>query len=317
MLVAEQTSDAPREEPRPKEEENPMGSIDGKVALVTGGAQGIGYAITRKLVSEGAKVVFADVDADASAQVEQELGEAAKSHVGDLLDPDTPKGLIDTALNTFGSPDIIVNNAGFHWDAAFHKMTEKQWTAMIDIHMTVPFRILQAAAPYMFEAAKQDAAAGREVMRKVVNVSSLAASFGSVGAANYAAAKSGMIGLTKTLAKEWGPRKICVNAAAFGIIQTRFGMPQGEQNRITVGGEQVQMGVPEKTLKAMGIAVDSDKELKGEEIYTPKEIKHIPLGRAGHIDEAAGLVYFLCSPLSDYVTGQVMAASGGGAGGMS
>jgi 3-oxoacyl-[acyl-carrier protein] reductase len=290
-----------------------MNSLEGKVAVVTGGAQGIGYAITKILANHGAKVVFADVDGEASAKVEQELGSSAKAHVGDLLDPEVPKALIDTAVDAFGGVDIVVNNAGYHWDAMFHKMSEKQWQAMLDIHMTVPFRVLQAAAPVMFAAATEDAKAGREVMRKVVNVSSLAASFGNIGASNYSAAKAGMIGLTKSLAKEWGPRKICVNSAAFGVIQTRLGLPQSEQNQIKVGGEEVSLGVPVKTLHAMGI----DHETETGDIYKPREIKQIPLGRAGPIDEAAGLVYFLCSPLSDYVTGQVMSASGGSGGGMS
>jgi 3-oxoacyl-[acyl-carrier protein] reductase len=292
-------------------------SLQGKIAIVTGGAQGIGYAVTKKLVSEGAQVMFADVDAAAAKNVETELGEAAVSYVADLLDPATPAALVAAAISRFGGLDIIVNNAGFHWDAMLHRMTDEQWQAMLDIHVTVPFRILRAAAPHLFAVAKQDTEAGREIMRKVVNVSSLAASFGNIGAANYSAAKAGVIGLTKALAKEWGPHKINVNAAAFGVIQTRFGLPQGEQNRINVGGQQVQMGVPLKTLKAMGIDTDPSKNYGPEEIYRPRVITKIPLGRAGHIREAADTVFFLCSPLSDYVTGQVLVASGGSGGGMS
>lgn len=290
--------------------------LEGKVALVTGGAQGIGYAVTRKLVREGASVMFADVDGAAAQRVEAELGTAAVAHVGDLLDPAVPGELVDGAMARFGTIDIIVNNAGFHWDSLLHHMTDAQWQAMLDIHMTVPFRILRAAAPHLFAAAERDAAAGVERMRKVVNVSSLAASFGNIGAANYSAAKAGVIGLTKALAKEWGPLKINVNAVAFGIIQTRFGLPQGEHNRIKVGGKDIQMGVPEKSLNRMGVEVDPAKVYSEEDTYTPRAIKQIPLGRAGHIAEAADTVYFLCSPLSDYVTGQVVVASGGAAGGM-
>jgi 3-oxoacyl-[acyl-carrier protein] reductase len=260
--------------------------------------------------------VFADVDEASAHRVEAELGAAAVAHVGDLLDPAVPGELVNNAMAKFGGIDIIVNNAGFHWDALLHRMTDAQWQAMLDMHMTVPFRILRAAAPHLFDAAERDAAAGIERMRKVVNVSSLAASFGNVGAVNYSAAKAGVIGLTKALAKEWGPRKINVNAVAFGIIQTRFGLPQGEHNRIKVGGQEIQMGVPEKRLNRIGIEVDPARTYTAEDTYTPRTIKQIPLGRAGHITEAADTIYFLCSPLSDYVTGQVVVASGGIAGGM-
>ncbi|SNS78712.1 SDR family NAD(P)-dependent oxidoreductase [Sphingopyxis indica] len=294
-----------------------MGTLDNKVALVTGGAQGIGYAVVQKLASEGARILVVDLDEAAAAAVKSELGDAVTTFTGDLLDPAVPGAAVDAAVEGFGGLDIIVNNAGFHWDSMLHKMTDEQWQAMLDIHVTVPFRILRAAAPHLFAAAAADAAAGVEVMRKVVNVSSLAASFGNIGAANYSAAKAGVIGLTKALAKEWGPHKINVNAAAFGIIQTRFGLPQGEQNRITVGGREVQMGVPHKTLAKRGVTVDPGREYSRDEIYKPRPFKQIPLGRAGHITEAAGAVYFLCSPLSDYVTGQVVSASGGASGGMS
>lgn len=294
-----------------------MSSMQGKVALVTGGAQGIGYAVTKKLVSEGARVLFVDLDQAAAARVEQELGGQVSAFVTDLLRPEASSEAVEAAVARFGGLDVVVNNAGFHWDAPLHKMSDAQWQAMLDIHMTVPFRILRAAAPHFFAAAEKDAAAGIECMRKVVNVSSLAASFGNIGAANYSAAKAGVIGLTKALAKEWGPRKINVNAVAFGVIQTRFGLPQSDQNKIVVGGQEVQMGVPLKTLKKMGIEVDPSKSHTEEEVYKPRAIDRIPLGRSGHISEAADTIYYLCSPLSDYVTGQVIVASGGSSGGMS
>lgn len=294
-----------------------MNTLKDKVALVTGGAQGIGYAVTKKLISEGAKVLFVDIDQSAADKVGAELGAAAAPFVGDLLDPAVPGAAVEAAVSQLGALDIIVNNAGFHWDAPVHKMTDAQWQAMLDIHMTVPFRILRAAAVHLFRSAEEDAAAGVENMRKVVNVSSLAGSFGNVGAANYSAAKAGVIGLTKALAKEWGPRKINVNAVAFGIIQTRFGLPQSDLNRIKVGGQEVQMGVPAKTLEKMGIEVDPHRKYTTEEMYKPRAIKTIPLGRAGHISDAADTIFYLCSPLSNYVTGQVLAASGGAGGGMS
>lgn len=292
-------------------------SLEGKVAIVTGGAQGIGYAVTKKLVYEGACVLFADIDATAARIVEQELGSSAIAFVGDLLATGTPEALVAQAVERFGALDIVVNNAGFHWDSLVHKMSDAQWQAMLDIHMTVPFRILRAAGPHFIQAAQREAQAGREVFRKVVNVSSLAGSFGNVGAANYSAAKAGVIGLTKALAKEWGPYKVNVNAAAFGIIQTRLGLPQGQHNRVTIGGNDVQLGVSDRVLKAMGISEERKPEDLVESVYEPRAIKNIPLGRAGHISEAADTVFYLCSPLSNYVTGQVLAASGGSAGGMS
>lgn len=292
-------------------------SLEGKVAVVTGGAQGIGYATVRKLASEGAFVVLADLDQNAATAVVDELGAHVSAYVGDLLNPEVPERLIAHAVEHFGGLDIVVNNAGFHWDSLLHKMSDAQWQAMLDIHMTVPFRMMRAASPHFFAAAEKDAAEGREVFRKVVNVSSLAASFGNVGAANYSAAKAGVIGLTKAVAKEWGPHKVNVNAVAFGVIQTRFGLPQGTQSRIAVGGTEVQMGVPAKRLAAFGIEADPDRIYSADEIYRPRAMKGIPLGRAGHISEAADTIYFLCSPLSNYMTGQVIAASGGAAGGMS
>jgi 3-oxoacyl-[acyl-carrier protein] reductase len=294
-----------------------MHAMKDKVALVTGGAQGIGYAVTRKLAAEGAKVLFVDVDPKAAAAVEAELGGSASAFIGDLLDPAIPAAAVEAAVGRFGGLDVVVNNAGFHWDAMLHKMTDDQWQAMLDIHMTAPFRILRAAAPHFFEAARKDAAEGVETFRKVVNVSSLAASFGNVGAANYSAAKAGVIGLTKALAKEWGAHKVNVNAVAFGVIQTRFGLPQGEQNKIAVGGHEVQMGVPAKRLASLGVTVEPGRQYAAEEIYKPREMRGVPLGRAGHISEAADTIYYLCSPLSNYVTGQVIAASGGAPGGMS
>jgi 3-oxoacyl-[acyl-carrier protein] reductase len=291
--------------------------LDGRVAVVTGGARGIGYGTTRKLVQEGARVCFADLDEAAAKDVAEEFGDSVEPFVADLLDPAAPARLVEAAVGRFGALDIVVNNAGFYWDSLLHKMSDEQWQAMLDIHMTVPFRVLRAAAPHFFAAAKADAEAGVERFRKVVNVSSLGAVFGNVGAANYSAAKAGAIGLTKALAKEWGRHKINVNAVAFGVIQTRFGLPQGAHNRLHVGGHDVQMGVSAKRLKQMGIEVDPDRAWSAEDTYRPRPLPGVPLGRAGTIDEAASTIFYLCSPLSDYVTGQVIAASGGAPGGMS
>ena len=255
-----------------------MGELEGKVALVTGSGQGIGEAVVRRLAADGAKVVVTDLDGDRAAAVADELGGAV--HVGDLIRPGVCDELVATALEAFGRLDVVVNNAGFVQDAPLHKITDEQFQAMLDIHTVVPFRVLRAAAPHLREAAKADLAEGREVFRKVVNVVSLAGVMGNAGQAAYAAAKGGAVGLTKSLAKEWGPLHINVNAVAFGLIETRM-----------------TAGLPERAREALA--------------------QHIPLGRGATPDEAARGIHFLCSPGSDYVHGQVLPVSGGLSVGMS
>jgi 3-oxoacyl-[acyl-carrier protein] reductase len=249
-----------------------MGELDAKVAVVTGSARGIGESAARKLAAAGAKVVVSDIDADVANAVAEDIGGVA--HVGDLVAPGACDELIATALDTFGKLDIVVNNAGVVRDAPLHRITDEQFQAMLDIHTIVPFRVLRAAAPHLREAAKADLAEGREVFRKVVNVVSLAGMMGSAGQAAYAAAKGGTVGLTRSLAKEWGALKINVNCVAFGFIETRM-----------------TAGLPEEVVKAFA--------------------KNIPLGRGATPDEAARGIYYLCSPGSDYVHGQVLAVSGG------
>jgi 3-oxoacyl-[acyl-carrier protein] reductase len=254
-----------------------MGELDGKVAVVTGSGRGIGEAAARKLAAAGARVLVGDIDADVAAAVAREIGGAA--HVGDLTAPGACDALIAAAIDAFGRLDIVVNNAGVVRDAPLHKITDEQFQAMLDIHTIVPFRVLRAAAPHLREAAKADLAAGREVFRKVVNVVSLAGVMGNAGQAAYAAAKGGTVGLTRSLAKEWGPLKINVNAVAFGLIETRM-----------------TAGLPDAARDALA--------------------QHIPLGRGATAEEAARGIYYLCSPGSDYVHGQVVAVSGGLAVGM-
>ena len=249
-----------------------MGELDGKVAVITGSGRGIGEAAARKLAANGARIIVSDVDRDVAETVAAEIDGIA--HVGDLVAPGACDELIDAALESFGRLDIVVNNAGVHCDAPFHEITDEQMQQMLDIHTIVPMRILRAAAPYLQNAARADLAAGREVFRKVVNVSSLAGLMGSPGQAAYAAAKAGAIGLTRSLAKEWGPLKINVNAIAFGMIETRM-----------------TADLPDAARQAVS--------------------QLIPLGRGATPDEAANGIYYLCSPGSDYVHGQVLAVSGG------
>jgi len=285
--------------------------LAGQTAIVTGGGNGIGRATAEILAANGASVVVVDLDAEKAAQVAAEIGGGASAFGSDLTDPAAPDKLIADVAEAGNGIDIIVNGAGYFWDAPVHKMTDEQFQAMLDIHLLAPFRICRAAAPYFRDQGKRDAAEGTVRHRKIVNVTSLAASFGNPGAANYAAAKAGLIGLTKTLALEWGSANVNVNAVAFGVIQTRFGAPQSEQNTIEVGGRTIPLGVPDKTLQAMGFDPTEQRDL-----YAPRKIPGSALGRTGTIGEAADTIFWLASPLSNFVTGQVVAVSGGARGGL-
>jgi len=271
-----------------------MGKLEGKVALVTGSGRGIGRAIALKLASEGARVVVNDLDAAPGEAVADEIRAAGGEAIavnGSVAEPGFADRFVRAATETFGGLDIIVNNAGYTWDSTIQKMTDEQFQAMLDVHLVAPFRILRAAAGPIRERAKQEAAEGRRVMRKVVNITSIAGTDGNAGQAGYSSAKSGVNGLTKTMAKEWGRYNVTVNSVGFGMIETRLTQPLGPQSSINVEGRQIAVGVQPK-------ALDSVKVL-------------CPLGRAGTVEEAAGAVLFFCSPLSDYVTGEVLLCSGG------
>ena len=153
--------------------------------------------------------------------------------------------------------------------------------------------------------------------RKTVMVSSMAGEWGLDGAANYAAAKAGVLGLMRSLAQEWGAMRVNVNAVAFGIIQTRFGLPQSEHEVIHTGGRTIHVGMPAKQAQRMGVTIDTDLPPTDAEVYAPKPLPGLVLGRTGTIGEAADAVFWLCSPLSNYVTGQVIPVNGGARGGMS
>jgi 3-oxoacyl-[acyl-carrier protein] reductase len=265
--------------------------VEGQVAIVTGAGRGIGLATARKLSSQGASVVVSDMDRDAVYEAAASLGGDVAGHDGDLTQPGTAEALVNTAIERWGRLDIVVNNAGYTLDAPLHRLDPERFQRMLDIHVLAPFRVLAAAAPHLREPAKHEAAAGREVFRKVVNVSSLAGTMGNAGQANYAAAKAGVVGLTKTLAKEWGPLKVNVNAVAFGMIETRLSAEKDGDSVIEIAGRDIPVGIPAEAREAL--------------------TSLIPLGRAGTADEAAAAVFFLCSPWSDYITGQVLTVSGG------
>jgi 3-oxoacyl-[acyl-carrier protein] reductase len=268
-----------------------MGELDEKVAIVTGAGHGIGEQTAHKLSAAGARVVVSDIDADAANEVVSALEGEAVAHSGDLTKPGECEAAVASAIDAWGRLDIVVNNAGYAWDAPLHKITDEQFQAMLDIHTVVPFRVLRAAAPHLREPAKQEREAGIESFRKVVNVTSLAGMMGNAGQVAYAAAKGGAVGLTRALAKEWGPLKINVNAVAFGFIDTRLTAPVGTVGEVAAGDRKVTLGIPEQARASAEMM--------------------IPFGRSASPDEAARGVYFLCSPLSDYVHGQVLNVSGG------
>jgi 3-oxoacyl-[acyl-carrier protein] reductase len=268
-----------------------MGVLDDKVAIVTGSARGIGRATAELLSAQGAKVVINDLDGDAARQTAGEIAGETAVFAGDLTKGDAPDQLIQAAIDAWGKIDIIVNNAGYTLDAPIHKMSDDWWQRMLDIHVTVPFKVIRAAAPHLREPAKAEKAEGVEVFRKIVNVSSISGTMGNAGQANYSAGKNGVVGLTKTLAKEWGQFKINVNAAAFGWIETRLTASKVDENQMEIDGEKVQLGIPDQM---RGLAP-----------------MMIPLGRPGSPEEAAGGVFFLCSPWSNFVHGQVLNITGG------
>jgi 3-oxoacyl-[acyl-carrier protein] reductase len=273
-----------------------MGLLDGKAAIVTGSARGIGRATAELFVAEGAKVLINDIDGDVAQQASSEIDGETAVFAGDLTRDGVPDELVAKGVEAFGQVDILVNNAGYTWDGVIHRMTDEQFQAMLDIHTIVPFRVIRALAPHWREAAKQEMGEGKEVFRKIVNVTSISGTMGNAGQVNYSAAKAGVVGLTKTLAKEWGSFKINVNAVAFGFIETRLTQAKEAGEEIEVGGEKVELGIPEQT-RAMAAMI-------------------IPLGRAAQPEEAAKPVLFLSSELSNYVHGQVLNVTGGQFGGM-
>jgi len=268
-------------------------TLRGKTAIVTGGGRGIGKAIVQRLVSAGANALVCDLDQEALQEMKASVGNPERVAIirGDLMEPEVPQQIVDAALKAFGSIDIVVNCAGFSWDSVIQKTTDEQFLAMLNIHIMAPFRLLRAASGYLREAAKQEKANGDRVMRKVVNITSISGTDGNAGQAGYAAGKAGVIGLTKTLAKEWGRYNINVNAIGFGLIQTRMTQPLKTAGELNMGGKDIPMGMQPAMLDSM--------------------VAECPLGRLGTPEEAAGAVLFFCSPLSDYVTGEVLICGGG------
>ena len=247
-----------------------------------------------QLAEYGASVMLNDIDREplmeAGALIDK-AGGAVKAFPGDITNPEFPQKLVDATVNGFGSIDIIVNNAGYTWDNVIQKMSDDQFQAMLDIHVVAPFRILRAASGYIRETAKREIAEGKRVMRKVVNITSVSGVDGIAGQAGYGSGKAAINGLTKVMAKEWGRYNVNVNSVGFGFIETRLVQPLGENTTIQMKGRSIKVGVQQAARDAVAT--------------------HCPLGRAGTPEEAAGAVLFFCSPLSDYVSGEILIVSGG------
>ncbi|PYP85291.1 MAG: 3-oxoacyl-ACP reductase [Blastocatellia bacterium AA13] len=268
--------------------------LTGKAAIITGSGRGIGRAIAGLFADHGASVVINDIDQDVAETAAREIGDTGGRAIvcaGSVTDVEFPDRLVKTCAEKFGGVDIIVNNAGYTWDSVVQNMSDEQWYAMIDVHLTAPFRIIRAAAPYMREVAKHEIAEGLRVHRKIINISSTSGVAGNAGQINYAAGKMGIVGVTKTMAKEWGRFNINVNAVAYGFIETRLTQAKENQEKIVREGKEVELGIPD-AMRKMAANI-------------------IPLGRAGTAEEAAGPVLFLASHLSDYVTGALVLVTGG------
>jgi 3-oxoacyl-[acyl-carrier protein] reductase len=272
-----------------------MGKLTGKTAIVSGSGRGIGRSIALKLAAEGANVVVNDLDRAPAEAVVAEITKAGGNAVlcaGSVAEEGFGERFVGTATGEFGGLDIVVNNAGYTWDSVIQKMGDDQWDAILDVHLKAPFRILRAAQPVISKAAKAEKEGGIRVNRKVVNISSVAGLYGNAGQVNYGSAKAGIIGMTRTLAKEWGRYNVNVNAVAFGFIETRLTEVAADGGAtIDIEGREIRVGVNPQLLEAMKAM--------------------IPLGRAGTPDEAAGSVVMLTYPESDYVSGQIIVTGGG------
>jgi 3-oxoacyl-[acyl-carrier protein] reductase len=272
-----------------------MKLLEGKTAIITGAGRGIGRSCAELFVRHGARVVLSDIDAgpthDAVEAITAAGGEAL-AVPGDVTTADFAPRLVASTLDHFGGIDAIVNNAGYTWDGTIHKMSDEQWEAMLGVHLTAPFRIIRAASQYLRETAKREKEeAGAAAARKIVNISSTTGTRGNAGQANYAAGKAGVVGLTKTLAKEWGQFNIQVNAVAFGFIETRLTQAKEAGERLGREEADIALGIPQ-----------ANREIA---------FRMIPMGRGGTTEEAAGAVLFFASPLSNYVSGQVLEVTGG------
>ncbi|KZO99613.1 NAD(P)-binding protein [Calocera viscosa TUFC12733] len=273
------------------------GLLAGEVAIITGAFTGIGRSAALLFAAEGAKVVVSDLDEKKAQLVVDEIhrsGGTALAVGGDVGADDFPEKVISATIAAYGQINHIVNNAGFTYDKMLHTMADESWDIIQRIHVRAPFRLVRAAAPYLRLKGEQ---AQQVQNRSIVNVSSVAGLHGNTGQANYAAAKAAVIGLTKTIAKEWGPFGVRANTVAYGYIQTRLTADKGSGATMEIGGQKISLGIP-----------NADKAAQAK--VNPM-VQGIPLLRAGTADEAANAMLFLCSPLASYVSGHTLEVTGG------
>jgi len=267
-----------------------------QVAIITGAARGIGAATAKLFAQQGAQVVINDLDGTVLATTRAEI-EAAGGTVlaipGSVTEAAFPNQLMKAAVDAFGKINILVNNAGYTWDGMVHKMSDEQWQAILDIHVTAPFRMIRALAPYMREPAKAEIEqyGAPQEPRVIINISSTSGLHGNIGQANYATGKLGIVGLTKTIAKEWGPLGIRCNAVAFGFIDTRLTRSKENRESIQVGERAIALGIPNEVRAVASV--------------------RSPLERPGTPEEAAGGIVLLASPWASYITGHTLEVTGG------
>ena len=243
------------------------GSLKGRVALVTGGARGIGRAICQRLADEGASLASVDIMLDVAEKTAGEFksqGVEAAAFAANVAKMEEAEATVNAVMEKFGKIDILINNAGITRDNLLLRMSESEWDSVIAVNLKGTFNFIKAAIRPMMKAR----------YGKIVNIASVVGRMGNAGQANYSASKAGVIGLTKTVAKEFAKRNIMSNAVAPGFIKT------------------------DMTEKLPPAAIEAFMKVS-------------PMERAGTAEDVANGVYFLCSPDSDYVTGQVINIDGG------
>jgi 3-oxoacyl-[acyl-carrier protein] reductase len=253
-----------------------------RVALVTGAGRGIGRAIAVRLGAEGAAVVVNDLDAGVAEDAIAEIlgaGGQAISAAGSVAEDESCRAMVGAAEETFGGLDFLVNNAGLTADSWLHRMSDETWAITDDVMLRGSFRMCRAAARLLRRPKGEEP----PYHRKVVNIASIAGIYGVAGNTNYSAAKAGVIGLSKALAREWASQKINVNVVAPGFVKgTRVTAPREDGDAF---------GIPPGTFEKIRASM--------------------PMGRGGTPEDVAGVVAFLCSTDSDFITGQVIEVHGG------